>query len=223
MALSGGMSCLPILCLLLLFVVAFSSGSSESELLLQVKHSLANDNALSTWNSSTPPCSGNKANWVGVLCAGGKLWGLKLENMGLKGVIDVDSLQQLPNLRTLSFMNNDFDTTWPSINKLAALKSLYLSNNKFSGEIPAQTFQGMQWLKKLHLSHNQFTGAIPISLATLPRLIHLRMEGNRFNGHIPHFQQKTLRTFNVAQNELYGQIPESLSKMPASSFSGKFF
>ncbi|KAF7813937.1 pollen receptor-like kinase 1 [Senna tora] len=202
------------------------SGSSEPELLLKFKESLQNKNAtvFSTWNTSTSPCSAERKrpNWAGVLCSvQGKIWGLKLENMGLKGVIDVDALQQLPNLRTLSFVNNDFDTTWPELNKLPPLKSFYLSNNKFSGEIPAQTFQGMHWLKKIHLSNNEFTGDIPTSLTFLPRLLELRLEGNKFSGRIPNFPHKNhFNSFSVANNQLHGKIPGTLSTMPTSSFAG---
>ncbi|KAL6969673.1 actin-regulating kinase prk1 [Sarracenia purpurea var. burkii] len=49
------------------------------------------------------------ANWIGVLCEEGKVCGLKLENMGLSGAIDVESLTELPAFRTISLMNNDFD------------------------------------------------------------------------------------------------------------------
>lgn len=207
--------------LFLCVVVGPSYGATDSELLLKVKEKLQNNNALSSWNTSTSPCSSHGANWSGVICNGGKIWGLQLENMGLKGVIDVDSLKDLPYLRTISFMNNDFDGAWPEINKLVGLKTLYLSNNKFSGDIPAEAFEGMQWLKKIHLSNNQFTGAIPTSLTTLPRLIELRLEGNKFSGPIPPFQQTTLKSFSVANNQLQGEIPATLTKIPASSFSGE--
>ncbi|XP_027357418.1 pollen receptor-like kinase 1 [Abrus precatorius] len=215
--------------LILLFVVAFStilsshvvSSDSETDLLLKFKNSLQlqNDNKLSSWNASTPPCSGDDAKWPGVLCYNGHVWGLKLENMKLKGNIDVDSLKELSYFRTLSLMNNDFDSTWPELNNLLGLKNIYLSNNKFSGEVPAQAFQNMQWLKKIFLSNNQFTGTIPFSLVSLPRLMELRLDGNKFTGSIPNFSQK-FKSFNVANNELEGEIPASLSNLPASSFSG---
>ncbi|KAK7358470.1 hypothetical protein VNO77_00398 [Canavalia gladiata] len=203
----------------LLHVIA-SSAASDSALLLQVKENLQNNDALSSWNTSTSPCSDGHANWRGILCYQGKVWGVKLENMGLKGVIDVDSLKQLPYLRTLSFMNNDFEGEWPEISQLLGLKSIYLSNNKFSGEIPSQTFEGMQWLKKIHLSNNQFTGSLPTSLTLLPRLIELRSEGNKFSGQIPYFRDHKWKSFSVANNHLQGEIPKSLSKLPVSSFSG---
>ncbi|KAG5030082.1 hypothetical protein GLYMA_05G220900v4 [Glycine max] len=204
------------------FTVVPSFGASDSELLLQVKENLQTHNdELSSWNASIPPCSGARSNWRGVLCHEGKVWGVKLENMGLKGVIDVDSLKGLPYLRTLSFMNNDFEGAWPEIDHLIGLKSIYLSNNKFSGEIPFRTFEGLKWLKKVHLSNNHFTGAVPTSLVLLPRLIELRLEGNKFNGPIPRFtRHNKLKSFSVANNELSGEIPASLRRMPVSSFSG---
>ncbi|KAL5178496.1 Pollen receptor-like kinase 1 [Glycine soja] len=195
------------------------TSASDTGSLLKFRDSLENNNALlSSWNASIPPCSGS-SHWPRVQCYKGHVSGLKLENMRLKGVIDVQSLLELPYLRTISLMNNDFDTEWPDINKIVGLKTLFLSNNNFSGEIPAQAFQGMQWLKKIHLSNNQFTGPIPTSLASMPRLMELRLEGNQFTGPIPNFQH-AFKSFSVANNQLEGEIPASLHNMPPSSFSG---
>ena len=201
-------------------LINIASCISDLESLLKLKISLQNtDTALSSWNTSVPPCTGDNANWSGVLCYKGHVWGFKLENMNLKGIIDVDSIKDLPYIRTLSFMNNNFDTSWPDLSKLPGLKTVYLSNNKFSGEVPAEAFQGMQWLKKIYLSNNQFTGPIPTSLASLPRLISLRLDGNRFSGPIPEFNQ-TFKSFSVANNQLEGEIPATLRQIPTSSFSG---
>jgi len=199
------------------------SAASDSENLLKLKDSFQNyGSSLDSWNSSTPPCTVGHANWHGILCYEGKVWGVKLENMGLKGVIDIESLQALPYLRTLSFMNNNLEGSWPEIHRLAGLKSVYLSHNKFSGEIPYRAFEGLKWLKKVHLSHNRFSGYIPASLTQLPRLIELRLEGNEFTGPIPIFHHlNRLRSFSVANNQLQGQIPSTVSRMPTSSFSGE--
>ncbi|KAF8392766.1 hypothetical protein HHK36_021003 [Tetracentron sinense] len=210
----------PTLLLLMLLCVVASCDASDSDVLFKFKESLANDTALGNWNASTSPCSGNKGNWVGVLCSKGTVLGLQLENMGLMGLIDVDSLMGLPNLRTVSFMNNSFEGPMPDIKKLGALKSLFLSNNNFSGEIPDEAFAGMGSLKKIYLANNEFTGKIPLSLVAVPRLLQLRLEGNQFQGKIPDFRQKDLRAFNVSNNELEGKIPAGLSKMDTSSFSG---
>ncbi|KAL6585643.1 actin-regulating kinase prk1 [Orobanche minor] len=197
-------------------VVSVASSESEAEILIKFKESLKNARALSNWDNSKPPCNG----WNGVLCEKGHVWGLKLENMGLGGVIDVETLGKLTELRTVSFMNNNLDGPLPNLSKLGVLKSIYLSNNKFSGEIPADTFDGMLSLKKLHMANNAFVGSIPTMLATLPKLVELRLENNGFDGEIPRFQQDRLRDFNVSKNELIGPIPQTLRHFNASSFSG---
>ncbi|KAJ6363114.1 hypothetical protein OIU78_003319 [Salix suchowensis] len=87
-----------------------SSGLTDSEILLKFKDSLSNASALSDWSDKTTPCTKNNAtNWVGVICVNGILWGLQLENMGLAGKIDLETLQAFPDLKTLSIMNNNFD------------------------------------------------------------------------------------------------------------------
>ncbi|PIN11889.1 Serine/threonine protein kinase [Handroanthus impetiginosus] len=215
---SSMITILLVLQLLSLYVLGAQENASEA--LLKFKSSLANaDPPLADWNSSIPPCSGNNGNWVGVLCFNGYVWGLQLENMNLQGQIDVNSLVSLPFLRTLSFMNNNFEGTMPDWRKLGALKSLYLSNNQFSGPIREDAFKGMTSLKKVCMANNKFTGNIPTSLES-PKLIELRLENNQFTGNIPAISSDHLKVFNVSNNQLEGPIPAPLSKMDASSFLG---
>ncbi|KAI3463158.1 hypothetical protein Pfo_019821 [Paulownia fortunei] len=215
----------PSFVIIMLLVLLFSSyvlGAQEdaSEALLKFKSSLANaDPALDDWDASTPPCSGNNGNWAGILCFNGYVWGLQLENMNLKGQIDVNSLVPLRFLRTLSFMNNSFEGIMPDWRKLGALKSLYLSNNQFSGQIPEDAFKGMTSLKKIYMANNKFTGHIPSSLES-PKLIELRLENNQFTGSIPAISSDNLKVLNVSNNQLEGPIPAPLLKMDPSSFSG---
>ncbi|XP_073285413.1 pollen receptor-like kinase 4 [Primulina huaijiensis] len=214
---SGGMA------LFLAILLQFVSSSCESdvEILRKFKESLKNADALANWDGSKPPCNGDHEEWQGVLCENGFVWGLQLENMGLGGVIDVDVLVELRNLRTLSLMNNNFNGNLPNFTKLGSLKSIFLSNNKFYGEIPSNTFNGMLSLKKIHLANNKFSGSIPESLTTLPRLMELMLENNEFEGTIPHFPQiDRLKVFDVSNNQLVGEIPRTLSHMNPSAFSG---
>ncbi|XP_007023629.2 PREDICTED: pollen receptor-like kinase 4 [Theobroma cacao] len=204
----------------LLSLVAISYGDTDMETLLTFKDSLANPSALSNWNASISPCHKDRANWIGVLCLNNTIWGLQLENMGLAGLVNIEILAALPNLRTISLMNNNFEGTMPDIRKLGALKALYLSNNRFAGQIPNDAFKGMRSLKKVFLANNAFTGTIPLSLTTLPKLVILRLEGNQFVGQIPDFKHKSVKVVNLASNQLEGPIPASLSKMGASMFSG---
>ncbi|KAJ7962650.1 putative Receptor protein kinase [Quillaja saponaria] len=198
-------------------------GGMDADALLNFKASLTIAKSLSNWDPSVNPCSGNNGNWVGVICFQDNIWGLRLENMGLMGRIDVDPLVTLPYLRTLSVMNNTFSGPFPDLNKLSKLKSVFLSYNHFTGEIPSDAFSGMNSLKKVLLSNNEFSGKIPSSLTGLPKLMVLDLEGNKFKGQIPHFQQTSLNKLNLAYNELEGPIPASLSKMDPSSFEGNTY
>ncbi|PIA43980.1 hypothetical protein AQUCO_01800208v1 [Aquilegia coerulea] len=201
--------------LIIWLCIVTASGASEAEILNKFKLSLGNaDGPLRNWNVSAVPCKGNTSLWVGVICTKeGKVWGLQLESMSLSGIIDIDTLVELQNLRTISIMNNQFEGPIPNIKKLSALKNLYLSNNSFSGQIPGDAFNEMVWLKKLYLAHNQFTGPIPWSLTKLPKLIELMLNDNQFQGRIPNFPRNELQVVNVSNNQLDGPIPPSLRKI----------
>lgn len=211
-----------ILFLILTCSVMSSSGAPDTvvDALMRFKNSLSNSESLSNWNPDTTPCDGNRANWIGVLCFHGDVRGLQLENMGLKGVADITSLALIPNFRTLSFMNNTLIGPIPDLKRLSRLRSVYLSYNHFSGAIPDDCFSGMRFLKKVLLSNNEFDGNIPSSLVGLPKLVVLKLDGNKFYGRIPSFGQQSLKRINVSNNELEGSIPDSLSKMDLSAFSG---
>lgn len=177
------------------------------------------ERALVSWNLTTNPCAGNVGNWYGVRCFNGDVMGLQLDNLNLSGDIDVDALVALRFLRILSFEKNNFEGLMPDWRKLGALKSLFLSNNRFSGQIADDAFSSMGSLKKVHLANNTFTGKIPTSLATTPRLLELRLENNAFTGHLPEFRAG-LKLFNASNNQLEGPIPPTLSSLDSSVFSG---
>ncbi|XP_068638496.1 pollen receptor-like kinase 4 [Aristolochia californica] len=197
-----------------------SAPADDADALLRFKESLGNSDTLKNWVVGTTPCRLRpKPRWVGVLCYNETLWGLQLENMGLTGMIDVDALVGLNHLRTISIAGNSFDGPFPDFSKLGALKSVYVSRNAFSGEIPAEAFASMGSLKKLHLSHNEFTGSIPVSLTRAGKLIDLRLDDNQFTGKIPDFKQAGLNFVNVSSNQLEGPIPAVLSNLNSNLFS----
>nr|GMD78999.1 pollen receptor-like kinase 2 [Ipomoea batatas] len=172
--------------------------------LLAVQASLKNASALASWDAAKGPgpCVGNRPTWTAVLCADGKVLGLTLNHMGLGGTIDVDSLLELPAFRVFGAMDNNFQGPLPAFKKLSALKFLYLSLNKFSGDIPDDAFDGMESLKKVHLAYNEFSGAIPKSLATSRNLIELMLEHNMFYGKIPDFSLERLSATKFLNNNL---------------------
>ncbi|KAL5978026.1 hypothetical protein ACLOJK_037049 [Asimina triloba] len=199
-------------------------GPSDADILLKFKDSIGDNAALRNWGVGSNPCAPNGTNWVGVLCADdGNVWGLQLENMGLTGSIDIDLLVHLTALRTLSFINNSLSGPIPHLTKLGAMKSVFLSRNKFSGGIPDDTFQGMGSLKKVYLAHNQFTGSIPSSLTLLTKLLELRLEDNQFSGKIPDFQQNELTAANFSFNAFEGnkELCGDPLEIPCSSRSCK--
>ncbi|KAJ0971874.1 hypothetical protein J5N97_019833 [Dioscorea zingiberensis] len=195
--------------------------SSDTDVLLRFKSTVSGaDQALLDWVPGSTPCFDGHSNWTGIICYGNNVYGLQLEDMKLSGALELDPLEALPGLRTLSFMGNDFAGLMPSFDKLGALKSVYLSRNKFSGTIPADVFTQMKSLKKVYLSQNDFSGPIPSSLAIVPRLMDLRLDGNKFSGAIPDLKSPELRLVNVSYNNLQGPIPQTLSKMDKSLFAG---
>ncbi|KAL2316507.1 hypothetical protein Fmac_030383 [Flemingia macrophylla] len=204
--------------------VTAAAAMSDAEALLKFRGSLTNAAALSSWDPSInpkPPCSGNISNWVGLFCIKDKVWGLRLENMGLTGDIDMNSLASITALRWISLMNNTFVGPLPNVRMLPNLKALYLSYNHFSGQIPDDIFTSLHRLRKLYLANNEFSGAIPSSIATLPSLLVLRLDSNKFQGSIPPFRHhNTLKILNLSNNDLEGPIPANISTFGASAFSG---
>ncbi|XP_042003816.1 pollen receptor-like kinase 4 [Salvia splendens] len=206
---------------LFLFLLRHSSAQPELQALLKFKASITNSAAaLSNWNPPIPPCTGSKANWIGLLCENGAVAALYLQRLGLEGAIDVAALAQLPNLKILSFFGNRFAGPLPNLALLRNVRAVTLSNNKMSGAIPANAFLGMTALVKLDLDDNVFSGKIPASLAGLPTLLELMLQNNMFQGGLPPFQEGKLMNFSVANNDLSGEIPPSLSHLEASAFLG---
>ncbi|KDP33937.1 hypothetical protein JCGZ_07508 [Jatropha curcas] len=215
------MTVVRLLVLLFLFILSFcnlSSSLSENEALVKFKESLTNAEALDDWVSGPSPC---EEKWVGVVCFDGTITGLHLSNLGLSGTIDVEALQELPGLRTTSFINNSFTGPIPAFNKIGALKSLLLSHNGFSGEIANDFFAPMLSLKKVWLSDNKFTGKIPESVMQLKNLKELHLEGNQFSGPIPPLNQakQVITSLDLSNNKLEGEIPSSFSTFSADSFA----
>jgi hypothetical protein len=79
----------------------------------------------------------------------GSITDLHLTSLAHSGNIDVNALAQLLGLRTISFINNSIIGPIPQFHTIGALKSLLLTGNPFSGQIPADYFSNLTSLKKL--------------------------------------------------------------------------
>jgi len=207
-----------------LSMYANAAALTEADALLEFKSTLsANgiEDALGTWTPGSNPCAGDSSAWKGILCSKeGKVWGIRLEQMGLSGQLNITPLVGLPSLRAVSFMDNAFSGPLPDFAQTGALKSLFLSNNQFSGEIPDGAFLGTRSLKKIFMSNNKLSGKIPSSLTVLTKLRFLRMDANDFVGEIPDLKQAGLQMLNLSFNHLEGRIPESLVDQDQTMFEG---
>ncbi|KAL2330021.1 hypothetical protein Fmac_017602 [Flemingia macrophylla] len=103
------------------------------------------------------------------------------------------------------------------------LIAIYLSSNKFCGEIP-NVLGDLTGLVFLDLSNNMLSGNIPSSLGNLSRIEVLDLSLNKLSGQIP--QQLAELTFlaylNVSFNNLSGPIPQSkqFTTFGGDSFKG---
>ncbi|BAT89028.1 hypothetical protein VIGAN_05269900 [Vigna angularis var. angularis] len=103
------------------------------------------------------------------------------------------------------------------------LRTLDLSSNNLSGEIPSQVFSLVQ-LQSLNLSRNHFTGKISREIGSMKNLESLDLSSNELYGEIPGSISSIsfLSFLNMSYNDFTGQIPvgTQLQSLNASSFAG---
>ncbi|KAF5751903.1 Leucine-rich repeat transmembrane protein kinase family protein [Tripterygium wilfordii] len=198
--------------LLLCFSLTGASLNPDLEPLMQFKAASDAANKLTTWNSTTDPCT----SWTGVSCLKNRVSHLVLENLDLHGPLE--PLAALTQLRVLSLKQNLFSGSIPDLSNFTALKLLFLSHNNFTGDFPASVTSLFR-LYRLDLSFNNFTGKIPETVNRLTHLLTLRLENNLFSGSITGLNMPNLQDFNVTGNRISGEIPKSLAGFSESSFA----
>ncbi|KAF7045476.1 hypothetical protein CFC21_054579 [Triticum aestivum] len=89
---------------------------------------------------------------------------------------------------------------------------MLLGNNTLGGHIPAELGVKLTSLAVLSLTNNIFTGPIPASLANLSRLEALELSTNQLTGSIPSGfgSTQSTRIFVLFGNNLSGMLPPSL-------------
>ncbi|CAH8354963.1 unnamed protein product [Eruca vesicaria subsp. sativa] len=190
--------------------------SNDVDSLLTLKSSIDPSNSI-PWQRGTDLC-----NWEGVKeCLNGRVSKLVLEYLNLTGSLDSRILNQLDQLRVLSFKSNSLSGSIPNLSGLHNLKSVYLNNNNFTGPFP-ESLTSLHRLKTINLAGNRLSGEIPTSLLRLSRLYTFEAQENLFTGEIPPLNQTSLRFFNVSNNKLSGEIPPTrgLKQFDESSFAG---
>ncbi|RDX62041.1 Leucine-rich repeat receptor protein kinase MSL1, partial [Mucuna pruriens] len=102
-------------------------------------------------------------------------------------------------LKSIDLSSNHFSEELPmEIGNLFELVSLNLSRNNLTGKIPSNIGK-LTSLEFLDLSRNQFVGSIPWSLTQIDRLSMLDLSHNHLSGQIPIGTQ--LQGFNVSSYE----------------------
>ncbi|OEL18509.1 Protein BRASSINOSTEROID INSENSITIVE 1 [Dichanthelium oligosanthes] len=114
--------------------------------------------------------------------------------------------------------SNNISTTANSASSYSLqIRTLFLKNNSLSGGFPLFLKQ-CQNLTFLDLTQNKFSGKLPAWISEdTPSLVMLRLRSNFFSGHIPIEITRlfSLRILDLANNTFSGVIPQSLVNLKA--------
>ncbi|WP_027002865.1 gliding motility-associated C-terminal domain-containing protein [Hugenholtzia roseola] len=145
---------------------------------------------------------------------------------------------QLAQIRNLTLSNLGLETGAENLVALAAtLESLNLSNNAFSGDLPAN-WRSLSRLRSLNIANNEFEKVMEVivglrnlqfliannnkikeeispSFNNLSQLQEWNMSRNQLFGEIPTLTAlRELRICNLSNNQLSGQIPNTFATLP---------
>ncbi|XP_073145757.1 uncharacterized protein [Henckelia pumila] len=138
---------------------------------------------------------------------------INLIDNNLNGVI-IPELGSMYKLEVLGLgLNNLSGTIPPFIGNLTNLVSLALSYCGLRGKIP-ESIVHLRSLAFITLLNNELIGEIPSGLYNISSIYDFLLGHNRLQGNIPWdigFTLPKLRFFHLAQNDLHGPIPLSLS------------
>ncbi|XP_050290691.1 probable leucine-rich repeat receptor-like serine/threonine-protein kinase At3g14840 isoform X2 [Quercus robur] len=157
------------------------------------------------WNFSVDPCI-NDSSWSTP-----KLDSRPLYNNSL---ICNCSVPSVCHVIALFLTGQDLGGVLPrSLVKLPYLKSLDLTRNFLSGNIPHEWASTK--LEFLSLSVNNLSGPIPSFLGSITTLKFLSIENNLFSGMVPDELGKlvNLENLTLSANNLSGELPVALTKL----------
>lgn len=188
------------------------NGSTDMLSLLGFKEAITNDplGVLSSWNKSIHFCS-----WKGVWCSPkhpGRVTALNLAGQGLSGTIAV-SVGNLTSVRSVDLSSNNFSGQIPHLANLQKMQVLNLSFNTLDGIIQ-DTLTNCSNLRKLDLYTNLLKGMIPSAIGLLRNLVYIDLSRNNLTGIIPASLKNIslLETIYLQDNQLEGSIPDELGR-----------
>ncbi|CAI9787791.1 unnamed protein product [Fraxinus pennsylvanica] len=116
---------------------------------------------------------------------------IRLVNLSLTGILDVDYMCKLQNLRVLSLARNCIKGTIPnSISKCTSLRYLDLSRNSLSGNVPV-VLTKLKNLRRLDISENHFTTVVHITTQKVIRVKEKPLHSRRFKDNFPRKESET--------------------------------
>ncbi|KAD6794978.1 hypothetical protein E3N88_05874 [Mikania micrantha] len=135
--------------------------------------------------------------------------GLVAPNLGLTGPMPDNTIGKLKKLQFLDLNSNQITNFSSDFWGLISLKSLNLSNNRFSVNLPTN-IANFGSLVKLDLSFNNFTGSLPDSFSSLASLQVLNLNRNRFDSVIPLGMTSchSLTYVDLSMNSFNGSLPK---------------
>ncbi|XP_050142668.1 receptor-like protein 7 [Malus sylvestris] len=152
----------------------------------------------------------------GVFANFSNLTSLSLRSCLMRGTFP-EELFQVPTLQTVDLSDNpQLHGSFPEFPRNNSLRSLVLSNTKFSGILP-KSIGNLKMLLMIDISGCSFSGSIPKSIQKLTQLVHLYMSSNRFSGPIDSIHwEKLVNLLNIVldSNLLSGSIPSSIVSPP---------
>ncbi|POO00994.1 Tyrosine-protein kinase [Trema orientale] len=165
---------------------------------------------LNSWNDESIDFNGCPASWNGIVCNGGNVAGVVLDNLSLSADADLSVFANLTKLVKLSMANNSITGKIPdNIADFSSLEYLDVSHNLFSSPLPVGIGR-LQSLKNLSLAGNNFSGSIPDSISGLSSIQSLDLSSNFFSGSLPTSLTKLsdLVYLNLSLNSFTKQIPK---------------
>ncbi|KAJ8619957.1 hypothetical protein MRB53_028486 [Persea americana] len=204
--------------LVLLIHISKSADEAEKQSLLDFFRQLNNGGHPTDpgfgWNSSSDPCFNQ---WKGITCNSQlSVKKVALEDLGLAGIFNANSICAVKSLSVLSIQNNGIHGEVPAeIAGCNHLTHLYINDNQFTGILPASLVR-LNNLKRLFISNNNFSGELP-GLAKISGLMSFLAQNNQLSGELPKLDFTNLQQFNVSSNNFSGRVPDLSGKFGVSS------
>ncbi|KAK3001709.1 hypothetical protein RJ639_020793 [Escallonia herrerae] len=213
------MKLLRVLVIILLVVPAMGQLPSQDILaLLEFKKGIKHDPTgyvLDSWSDESIDFNGCPSSWNGIVCNGGSVAGVVLDDLGLSADVDLSLFSNLTMLIKLSMTNNSITGKFPNnLGDFKSLEYLDISDNLFSSSLPLD-FGNVGSLQNLSLAGNNFSGSVPDSISGLSSIQSLDLSRNSFSGTLPSSLRKlaNLVYLNLSLNGFTKEIPKGFELM----------